>query len=211
MALEHASIQPEGQGPIEVLFNPNQYTVEKGNQIAEAGVPGLSAPILQYVHGNTRTLSMELFFDTYEEQIDVRVFTDAIYFLLEIDPDKHVPPICMITWGSLSFRGVMDKVSGRFTLFLADGTPVRATLNVTFREFIDVQVLVRQRPTRSADHRKTYTVKQGDTLGGIAYQEYGDARKWRPIAAANAIQRPRHLEPGAQLHIPALDEGGGRV
>jgi hypothetical protein len=61
MELQHISIAPEGQDSFQVLFNPSQYTLEKANQNAEIGVPGLGSPILQYVHGNTRSLTMDLF------------------------------------------------------------------------------------------------------------------------------------------------------
>jgi hypothetical protein len=204
--MEHkkASIQPEGKSSIDVLFNPNVYTVEKSNQIAESAVPGLEAPILQYVHGNSRTLSMELFFDTYEEQTDVRTYTDKIFALLSIDAGTHVPPICSISWGGFTFRGVLDQASGKFSLFLPDGTPARATLNVTFKEYIDVDVLVRQNPTQSADHRKTRVVRAGDRLDAMAFEEYGDAARWRPIAEANGIDDPKRLEAGKRLVIPAL-------
>jgi hypothetical protein len=203
MELQHISIAPEGQSSFDVLFNPNQYSLDKANQIAEIGVPGLEAPILQYVHGNTRSLSMELFFDTYEEQTAVTAYTDKVYALLNINPDTHAPPICRIAWGKFQFRGVLDHVAGRFTLFLADGTPVRATLNVTFKEYIDVKVLVREQPTQSADHRKARTVKRGDRIDTIAAQEYGDPRKWRQIAEANELDDVLHLEPGSTLAIPA--------
>src|SRR5215469_15460690 len=107
MEIQHISIQPEGHDAFKVLFNPTQYTIEKGNQIAEAAIPGLEAPILQYVHGNTRSLSMELFFDTYEEvqedQSDVRKHTNKIYDLLKIDSHTHAPPICDLAWGSFRF------------------------------------------------------------------------------------------------------------
>ena len=199
-----ASILPEGQESIDVLFNPNLYTVAKGNSIAEAAIPGLEAPILQYVSGNTRTLAMDLFFDTYEEQVDVTIYTDQIYGLLKIDPDTHVPPICVILWGGFWFRGVMDNVSGKFSLFFPNGTPARATLTVTFKEYIDVDVLVQENPTQSANHRKTRMVKAGDRLTTIAFEEYGDAAKWRPIADANGIENPRNLEVGKRLTIPAL-------
>src|SRR5678810_346586 len=133
MERQVVSIQPEGKSAFNVLFNPTQYGIDKSNQIAEAAVPGLSAPILQFVHGNTRTLSMELFFDTYEERSDVRTHTDKVYDLLNIDASTHVPPICRVAWGDFNFRGVLDHVSGKFTLFLANGTPARATLSVTFK------------------------------------------------------------------------------
>ncbi|MGA7413984.1 MAG: LysM peptidoglycan-binding domain-containing protein [Bryobacteraceae bacterium] len=207
MEFKRAAIDPQGQSRINVLFNPSQYGIDKSNQIAEIAVPGLEAPILQYVHGNTRSLSMELFFDTYEEQGDVRDHTNRIYGLLRINPETHVPPICKITWGGFSFTGVLDHVSGKFTLFVADGTPVRATLNVVFKEFIPVKVLVQENPTQSADHRKTRAVKAGDRLDLIAVREYGDPGKWRPIADANNLRDPRKLRVGRTLIIPVLTNG----
>lgn len=204
MALERASIAPEGEEPIPVLFNPTQYALDTSNQFAEIGVPGLGAPILQYVRGNSRTLTMELFFDTYEQGSDVREYTDRIYGLLKIRSTTHVPPVCTLAWGTFNFRCVVERANGKFTLFLADGTPARATLNVTFRECIDVETEVRKTPTESSDHVKTRIVRRGDTLCIIAAEEYGDAAKWRPIADRNAIDNPRLLEPGKILVIPPL-------
>jgi len=198
------SITPANQASFKALFNPTDYTVAKANQIAEAAVPGLEAPILQYVHGNTRTLDMELYFDTYEEGTDVRSATDKVYNLLLIDPSTHAPPICDIAWGEFKFHGVVDHVSGKFTLFLPNGRPVRATLSVTFKEFIDVDSLVRVQPTQSADHRKTRVVNSGDRIDNIASEEYGDPGQWRPIAEANDMDDPSQLEPGHVLIIPAL-------
>ena len=204
MELAKASIEPEGGEKIKVLFNPNQYSLDKGNQIAEIAVPGLDAPILQYVRGNSRTLTMELFFDTYEEQSDVRTYTKKIYNLLSIDREKHVPPICKFVWGDFQFPCVLERVGGKFTLFLPDGTPVRATLSVVFKEFLKVEDLVRVSPTQSADHTKLRTVRWGDSLSSIAAAEYNDPGQWRPIALANRIENPLELDPGRVLVIPAL-------
>lgn len=204
MEFQHITIAPKGQDSFQALFNPTEYSVEKGNTIAQAAIPGLEAPILQYVHGNMRTLSMELFFDTYEEATDVTDETDRIYELLNIDPSTHAPPICNLSWGAFQFRGVLDHVSGRFSLFLADGTPVRATLSVVFNEFVDVDVLVQEQPTESADHRKTRLVKAGDRIDNITAEEYGDPAKWRPIAEANELDDPTQLVPGRVIIIPCL-------
>ncbi|MFL6414183.1 MAG: peptidoglycan-binding protein [Bryobacteraceae bacterium] len=209
MEFQRVSIRPKNGSSFSVLFNPTQYTIDKGNTLAETAIPGLDSPILQYVNGNTRTLNMDLFFDTYEEQSDVRYHTAKVYKLLMVDAETHAPPICNIVWGCFSFCGVLDHVSGKYTLFLPDGTPARATLSVTFKEYIEVAVLVRQDPTQSADHRKTRVVEAGEKLGDIAFREYGDARKWRPIADANQLDDPLHLTPGHVLIIPALDLSGG--
>jgi nucleoid-associated protein YgaU len=51
----------------------------------------------------------------------------------------------------------------------------------------------------------TYQVKQGDTLEGIAYTQYGDASKWWEIADANDIFNPLFdLTVGTLLNIPTL-------
>src|SRR5262245_21575573 len=118
-----------------VMFNPAEYTLEKGNTFAEIGIPGLNAPPIQFVRGNLRTLRMELFFDTYERQADVRVFTRKLTALLDKDPITQGPPILLFSWGQLNFQCVLDSVSQRFTMFLSDGTPARATLSATFKEY----------------------------------------------------------------------------
>lgn len=204
MALEKAVIETKNGDEIPVRFNPNQYSLEKSNQLAEIGIPGLGAPIVQFVRGNTDTLSMDLFIDTYEDQKDVREYTDKVYGLLEIDQDTHAPPICVFRWGSFEFESVLERVSGKFTLFLENGLPVRATLSVTFKQFIKIEIEVKKKPTHSADHYKTRVVKQGDTLSSIAAVEYDDPAMWRPLAEKNRIANPRDLTPGQRLVIPPL-------
>jgi LysM repeat protein len=209
--LEKARIRPEtpaGSRPIEVLFNPTQYGLESSSQYAETAVLGLSAPILQYTRGNSRSLSMELFFDTYEQRTDVRRHTDGIYKLLDVEASTHRPPIVHFAWGRLDFRCVVERVSGRFTLFLDSGVPVRATLTVTLREYVDPREASRSTKLESPDRTKTYVVKLGDSLGSIAAAEYGDPAAWRPIAAANGIDNPRVLAPGRRLAVPAIPAQG---
>ena len=58
-----------------VMYNPDELKLEQGNTFAEVGVPGLGTPPVQYVRGKARILSMELFFDSYEEGTDVRRLT----------------------------------------------------------------------------------------------------------------------------------------
>jgi len=63
-------LKPDGSmdgAPFPVQFNPTEYTLSKGAQIAEIPVPGLDQPILQFVRGQTETMSLDLFFDTTED------------------------------------------------------------------------------------------------------------------------------------------------
>ncbi len=206
---------------VPCMFNPEQFTVETSNSFAEVSIPGLSSPIFQFVKGNARSVSMDLFFDTFEEKIDVRVFTDrvtgwdagsmfskipnAVKGLMDIDSDLHAPPICLFIWGAYIFQCLIERVSKKFTMFLPAGIPVRATLSVTLKEYREVNIQVKELALRSADITKSRVVKQGDSLWTIAFKEYGDPADWRLIADANHIDNPRRLEPGKELLIPVKE------
>ncbi|MBW2057783.1 MAG: LysM peptidoglycan-binding domain-containing protein [Deltaproteobacteria bacterium] len=206
MELEKATIWYEIKNKkevVQVLFNPTEYRLNKANQFAEVAIPGLGTPPLQFVRGNARTLSMQLFFDTYEQGSDVREHTQKIMKLLEIHRELHAPPVCHFNWGRLDFAGVLERADQRFTLFLPDGTPVRATVDVSFKEYCEAQKQAGN--LQSADFTKRYVVKRGDTLNRIAHQEYGDPGLWRPIAQENRMDDPLALRPGQVLVIPALE------
>ena len=204
-SLAKAKVLIEATGEqFEVMFNPEEYTLNKDNNFAAQNVPGLSGPLLQFVHGNLRTLEMELFFDTFEKQRDVREQTAKVTRLLEINRDLHAPPIVRISWASLQFRGVLARASQKFILFLPDGRPVRARITCTFNEFIDAERELKEVDRQTANFTKVHAVVEGETLSAIAGRLYEDPRLWRPIAIANGITNPRALEVGQALTIPAL-------
>lgn len=75
----------------------------------------------------SRTLSVELFFDTYEKGGSIVPTTTAFANLALVDADKHRPPLVMFAWGKgLAFRAIVEGTSIAFTAFLEDGTPVGA-------------------------------------------------------------------------------------
>lgn len=205
MALAKARITVEHTGQqIEVMFNPEEYSLNKDNNFASQSIPGLSSPILQFVAGNLRTLEMELFFDTTDARSDVRTQTQKVVDLLKIDPDLHAPPVLRVAWGSLQLRCVLARANQKFLKFLEDGRPTRARVTVSFSEFIDPEREAKEVNRQTADFSKVYVVQRGDTLAGIAVRFYDNASLWRPIAIANGIDQPRAIVPGQELHVPAL-------
>ncbi len=205
MALEKASIEYTVKGrseTVEVLFNPAEYRLAKSNVFSEVAVPGLQSPPIQFVRGNPRTLSMQLFFDTYESGEDVRDYTDKVTGLLEIEKELHAPPVCTFVWGGLAFKGVLERADVRFTLFFPSGIPARATVDVSFKEALSATE--QGRLNSSADFTRRYVVRQGDTLSGIAGREYGDPGMWRIIAERNRIDDPLAIRPGQLLTLPAV-------
>jgi hypothetical protein len=216
MSLEKAILTNTVTGvKIPVQFNPEEYTLNREINYAQAAIPGLSAPILQFVNGAMQTLEMELFLDSYEQhktgsavvnsaQSDVRVLVARVTDLMSIDPTTHAPPVLLFTWGSLSFTCVLARCSQRYIMFLPDGTPVRARLTVTFNEYRNIDLEAKEVKRETSDFSKRHVVSQGETLSGIASGEYGDPALWRVIAIANDLQFARNLPPGLNLLLPNL-------
>jgi hypothetical protein len=221
MALEKLTIEPEGGAPIKVLFNPERYTVNKSVQIAEIAIPGLDSPVQQYVRGQTEKISFELFFDTTDFGMldsvrDVRKETAKIYSLLRVRGKTHAPPRCKLKWGDggklFAFGTreepfcLLESVSEEFTLFSPGGVPLRAKLNVTFREAWTIEQQLKETPRQTGDRTKVRTLERGQTLSHLAWQEYGDPAVWRPIAEApaNRVDNPRLIAAGTDLEVPRL-------
>ena len=222
--LEQAYICPRNGNragtQIKVLFNPAEYSIDKGNTFQSTSLPGLSTPVTQFVTGNADTLTMELYFDTYSRSSrhpdvkpreDVRNYTRQIADLMEIDSKLHAPPICEFIWGpplgtpkGIQFAGIIEKVSQKFTYFLDDGTPVRATLNVTFKEYKTIKEQLDDLKRQSADRTKHREFKDGDALWLFASAEYADVEAWKVIATHNEIDNPRIIRPGTELELPPL-------
>lgn len=202
---------------IEVQFNPTEYTLSKGAQIAEIAIPGLDSPIQQFIRGDTEKLTLELFYDSTDAGRDetatpVDRLVRPIYELVKIQPKTHAPPRIRVTWGvGLSFKAIVESVQRKYTLFNPNGVPLRATVSVTFREYKTLDQQVAELNLQSTDHTRTRMAQRGDTLSRIAAEELGDAHRWRAIADENPGIDPLTPRPGALLIIPAVDAGPGAV
>jgi Contractile injection system tube protein/LysM domain len=204
----------EGEGiQLDVQFNPTEFSLTKGAQLAEIPIPGLDQPIIQFVRGQTETLSLELFFDSTEDGTgsqakSVTEKTDDFYSLIKIDPETHAPPVLLFKWGSEFpgyrevFKCVVSSVRQHFTMFSPTGVPLRAKLTVELREYKTLPEQIYELNLQSADQTKAHVVLEGETLSSIAYQAYGDPSGWRRIADANAIEDPLALAPATILRVP---------
>ena len=150
----------------------------------------------------------------------VTSLTDKVFQLARIDPDLHAPPIVTFIWNhhlagdSLdvrlggqnrdSFKGVIESIRQKFTLFSPEGIPLRATLNVVLREYRTLDEQLTQLNLKSPDRTRSHTVRGGETLSAIATEEWERPEEWRRIADENAIEDPRRLRPGAFLDIPVI-------
>jgi nucleoid-associated protein YgaU len=199
----------DGGENINVLFNPKEYKIAKSNTYQRAQTSGGNVPAMRFANGNPATMTVQLFFDTYEKKEDVRKYTDKIAKLMEVaireegQSQKLRPPRIKFHWGlNWTFKAVITQMSQNFNLFLQNGTPVRATVDITMQQVEDEAAQPSQNPTSGGNAgRRAHVVEAGETLDMIAFQELGDANRWRHIADANRLHDPLNLKPGSVLVV----------
>jgi nucleoid-associated protein YgaU len=204
---------PPVSGEIECQFNPSELKISKEASWEGEKSPSFNSPYLQFAGGESATYSLSLFFDTYSHKDvkDVREYTNQLLALtlrgagrsMFIVPFSN-PPFVTFIWGKITlFDAVVEKVEISYTMFSSDGLPIRAKADVSFKQqdFWD-DIIPAQNPTSRTDSRKTRRVNSSQRLDQIAYEEYGDARYWRLLAEANAMDDPFQLVDGQLLVIP---------
>jgi len=190
---------------VPLRFNPTDYKLSKANTFAEIAIPGLESPPIQYVRGGSETLSVEALVDTSDTLEDVRAkYVERLRGLMSPDSREHAPPIVRFVWGRSVFTGVMEKLDITYQLFLPDGTPLRAKLDIGLKEYRPAAVQAMDPPRSSPTVEKSYLVRRGDTLSSIAAALYRQPDAWRELARANGITDPRDLRPGQVLTVPRL-------
>ncbi|HJH62239.1 MAG TPA: LysM peptidoglycan-binding domain-containing protein [Firmicutes bacterium] len=218
------------EASFEVLYNPQSYVHSRNVQYAQVPLMGADAPIIQFLFGSGEILSFELFFDSISagaevggtagdklafagnsllpsstNLIDVREYTQKIFQLTHVDRDIHRPPELRVEWATLQFQGFLASCVQRFIKFDESGCPVRAMLQCTFVEHVDLGKLFGANPYGSPDTSEYQKVCQGDSLWAISAEKYGSCGQWREIAAANGLINPRKLRAGDTLVLPAVE------
>jgi hypothetical protein len=208
-----------------VQYNPKQLSLEKSVQFGEIAIPGLDAPLQQFVRGQAEKLTLELFFDTTEkgmgdDAVSVTTETDEIYKLVKVESGSHAPPIVEFVWNEHfsgdtltasdgnqlrnSFTGVVESVRQNFTLFSPKGVPLRATVNLVLREYRTLDEQLNQLRLNSPDRTHGHVLATGENLSSVAAKYYQAPERWRHIADENSIEDPRRMNPGTELRVPAI-------
>lgn len=191
-------------------FNPESLSLSKSNRWAHRPSIGKSTPKSAYGGGNAGSMSIELLFDTTRSGEKV---TESYRKLLEFalaQPSSNKdgngePKQVAVKWGKfLSYVAIIESVTQSFSLFLPDGTPIRAHVTVSLREAFDRSKMKAQNPTSRSETRQTWIVEKGQRIEWIAYEAYGSTAAWRHLAEVNDLANPAVLRPGQILKITPL-------
>jgi nucleoid-associated protein YgaU len=197
---------------IEFMFNPATYAIRKNNSWNAQKTKGKNVAPLEFGGGGNREITLELLFDSYEKGSSIEKYMKDLWKLMFIDEQKKdantkkgAPPKCRLQLGKWlpDFTCVITSMNQDYSMFLPDGTPVRATVRLTLQE--TAPSTAGPNPTsRGLIGSRAWTVKPGERLDWIAYRAYGESKMWRLIAEENGITDPRSVKAGTVLSLPRL-------
>ena len=201
------------RGTIDFHFNPKELSLSKSAQWKRDPARDAStASPAQFTGADPSKLTLEMFFDETDQR-DGSVAASVEKLLSCCNPTEETrgqkkasPPLVVFMWGQIvGFPGYISQISAKYTLFTADGAPLRALCSVTLEELSGE--LTRQNPTSGAlSVRRHHVVVAGDSLASLAYREYGDPGLWRALADYNGIDDPMRVPAGTELLLPAVDD-----
>ncbi|MEE3717256.1 hypothetical protein V2H45_10900 [Tumidithrix elongata RA019] len=133
-----------GATSITFQFNPTELNLKRSIKLnrAEGTRTASGMPKISFARPEPATVTLSnLVFDTYEAGTSVYTKLDPILKAVDfVSESVQRPPIYVLAWGSKSYlKCFVTDIDYSLTMFLEDGTPVRAKVTLTLQEVDDDQ------------------------------------------------------------------------
>ncbi len=149
--VQKAKLKPapgEDGEEIEFMFNPTQlsFTRNPSYNKSKGARNKKGHPKTSFASPDSYSLSLSnILIDTYEQEINVLTYVEkfkkAVGFTEGGKDKEKRPPRYIFSWGAeVYFKScVVKSLTYKLTMFLADGTPVRAILTLKIQEADDAK------------------------------------------------------------------------
>lgn len=136
-------------------------------------------------------------------QKELTDFLETVYLM---EGEIHRPRFLQITWGTFKFSCILKNLDINYTLFKADGEPLRVKIAATFLNYIAQEERVARERKNSPDLTRIRNVKQGERLDLMTSEVYNTPQYVLQVAKANNLSSIRKLKQGQELRFPPLDK-----
>ena len=194
------------------LLNPENYSQKYQVKYAEEQSSGTSGMHLKFDKIEPQTMEFEFIFDqtgalagTEPSENGVEDNIEAFKSLtLGYDGNIHRTRYLKLVWGTLLFKCCLENLDVTYKLFKPDGTPLRATVKASFKEFKEDERRVAEENSNSPDLTHLRTVNAGDHLPLMVHRIYGDKKYYMQVARFNELTSFRNLEEDQSVTLPPL-------
>jgi hypothetical protein len=131
-----------GDAGVVAQYNPKELAIEHSIAWQDHKASKTHGPELEFTGGGSRSMTIELLFDGYETNVSVQKDVDSLLHLVtaaEMGKEGKRPHRVLVAWGDCDgrippFYGVIESISTKYSMFLPNGKPVRATCTVKIKE-----------------------------------------------------------------------------
>jgi hypothetical protein len=200
---------PTGIPPYVAMFNPENWQIQEANRHNSTQALGENKAEQRYVSSDASRLSFDLIIDgtgASGEKREVLADVAQLRLTTGFNGDEHRNNKFFIIWGSKTFRGVLESMTVKYTLFRPNGTPLRATVTMAFVEDVSRKKSLLEANLQSADLTHQRRVLKNDRLDLLCYYVYRDSRHYMEVARANGLTTFRKLPEGQELIYPPVEK-----
>lgn len=105
----------------------------------------------------------------------------------------------LLLWGSFIQKCVIESISVNYTLFSALGSPLRATISATFREYNDEPSDLMKKINSFFDSNPVQGIM---SVANVAFQVFNSVSQTVAIAKANDLDSIRETVTGGSIKLP---------
>lgn len=205
-------------GTFEAMFNPESFSQQYRTTYGKNQAINTTGKELDYSYSNPCSLNLKLILDGTgvsemgsaqaggSKKVSERVkdFLDLTY---RMNGTIHEPNFLRVEWGDLIFSCRLGNLNISYTSFNADGTALRAELDVSLISDEDDNKRIAKNNQTSPDLTHSRIVRSGDSLPLLTKEIYGSSKYYLWVAAANNLDDFRNLTPGQEILFPPLEQG----
>ncbi len=169
-------------------FPGQDVTSDEGTSYSESWSLGREDPILQWTHGNSKTVSLRARLWAESSKATIERHLEALRDTIKPDPELGRPHVYRLVHGTaVNARCVVDSLgSVSFDSLRNDGSPRGATLTITFRKYepFDIELSDPNAPPTSTRY---YRLAEGETFEHASDSIYGNANLGDLIRRRNPL------------------------
>lgn len=195
--------------PFVVQFNPESYDLSEQSFYDSSQAFGSTSSTNRFNYIAPKEFSFEFTLDgTGASGIPLDVSDSIAQFKRTVgfNGNIHRPNLLFVVWGTFKAMCVVTRYNIKHSLFSRDGTPLRASITVNFRETTPKVVELLQSNLQSPDLSERRLVKDQEKLPLVCFQVYGNSRHYLEVARANGLTNFRKLKPGIVLDFPPVEK-----
>lgn len=208
-AFDNSLMNGSPKASVILPVNPDSYKLTKDIGHSENKEQGQKDTVVHFSKYEKENLSFSVIFDGTgvipSTNVDtvVEKVAELEKVVYNCNSKIHQPNFVQITWGKLVFAGQLNNYSLSYTLFSAEGIPLRVKIEMTFNRSVSKEVSVKTKKDGSIEEVKI-EMKEGDNVSKKCYDQYGNELAATEVAKANDLDRFRNVEAGTELVFPKM-------